>query len=117
VVNSFRVFRGANLFSAFQRVSFSLRGALSAAVDNGLEKGHFWAMSYLLTSDLKQHTAKVLAAARKKPQFVFRDGEVFVIRRVVLSDVTDSGGGEMARVIAETWDKLGPAPEIDCDQL
>ena len=88
-----------------------------AAVDNGLEKGHFWAMSYLLTSDLKQRTAKVLAAALKKPQFVFRDGEVFVIRRVVLTDVPDSGGGDMARVIADTWDKLGPAPEIDYDKL
>ena len=74
-------------------------------------------MSYLLTSDLKQRTAKVLAAALKKPQFVFRDGEVFVIRRVVLADVADSGGGDMARVIADTWDKLGPAPEIDYDQL
>ena len=88
-----------------------------AAVDNGLEKGHFWAMSYLLTSDLKQRTAKVLAAALKKPQFVFRDGEVFVIRRVVLTDVSDSGEGDMARVIADTWDKLGPAPEIDYDKL
>ncbi|MCX6930315.1 MAG: hypothetical protein NT154_44970 [Verrucomicrobia bacterium] len=42
-------------------------------------------MRYLLTSDLKQRTAKVLAAALKKPQFVFRNGEVFVIRRVVLT--------------------------------
>ena len=92
-------------------------GFCFATVDNGLEKGHFWAMSYLLTSDLKQRTAKVLAAALKKPQFVFRDGEVFVIRRVVLSDVADSGGGDMARVIADTWDKLGPAPEIDYDKL
>ena len=66
-------------------------------------------MSYLLTSDLKQRTAKVLAAALKKPQFVFRNGEVFVIRRVVLADVADPGGGDMARVIADTWDKLGPA--------
>ena len=82
------------------------------AVDNGLEKAHFWPMSYLLTSDLKQRTAKVLAAALKKPQFVFRDGEVFVIRRVVLTDVPDSGGGDMARVIADTWDKFGPAPEV-----
>ena len=83
-----------------------------AAVDNGLEKGHSWAMSCLLTSDLKQRTAKVLAAALKKPQFVFRSGEVFVIRRVVLADVPDSDGGDMARVIADTWDKLGPAPEM-----
>ena len=52
-------------------------------------------MSYLLTSDLKQRTAKVLTAALKKPQFVFRDGEVFVIRRIVLADVADSGGGDM----------------------
>jgi hypothetical protein len=56
-------------------------------------------------------SAKVLAAALKKPQFVFRDGEVFVIRRVVLTDVPDSGEGDMARVIADTWDKLGPAPQ------
>ena len=86
-------------------------------VDSRLKKGHLWAMRYLLTSDLKQRTAKALAAALKKPQFVFRDGEVFVIRRVVLTDVPESGGGDMARVIADTWDKLGPAPEIDYDQL
>ena len=69
-------------------------------------------MNCLLTSDLKQRTAKVLSAALKKPQFVFHDGEVFVIRRVVLTDVPDSGEGDMARVIADTWDKLGPAPEV-----
>jgi hypothetical protein len=74
-------------------------------------------MSYLLTSDLKQRTAKVLAAALKEPQFVFRNGEVFVIRHVALTDVPDSGGGDMARVIADTWDKLGPAPEIDYGKL
>ena len=74
-------------------------------------------MSYLLTSDLKQRTAKVLAAALKKPQFVFRDGEVFVIRRVVLADVPDPGEGDLACVVADTWDKLGPAPEIDYDKL
>jgi hypothetical protein len=102
--------------SSFQVSAFILQLCLSG-VDNGLEKGHFWTMSYLLTSDLKQRTAKVLAAALKKPQFVFRNGEVFVIRRVVLSDVPDSGGGDMARVIADTWEKLGPAPEIDYDKL
>jgi hypothetical protein len=35
----------------------------------------------------------------------------------VLTDVPESGGGDMARVIADTWDKLGPASEIDHDQL
>ena len=34
-------------------------------------------------------------------------------RRVVLTDVPDSGGEDMARAIADTWDKLGPAPELD----
>jgi hypothetical protein len=38
-------------------------------------------------------------------------------RRVILTDVPDSGEGDMARVIADTWDKLGPAPEIDYDKL
>jgi hypothetical protein len=74
-------------------------------------------MSYLLTSDLKKRTAKVLAAALKKPQFVFRNGEVFVIRRVVLTDVMDSGEGDMASVIADTWDKLGNPPGIDYGKL
>jgi hypothetical protein len=36
--------------------------------------GHFWAMDYLLTSELKQRTCKVLDAAARKPQFVMRDG-------------------------------------------
>jgi hypothetical protein len=49
------------------------------------------------------------------------DGKMFSkltkYRRVVLTDIPDSGEGDMARVIADTWDKLGPAPEIDYDQL
>jgi hypothetical protein len=32
-----------------------------------------------LTSDLKRHTGKILDAARKAPQFVVRDGFLYVI--------------------------------------
>jgi hypothetical protein len=32
-----------------------------------------------LTSDLKRHTGKILDAARKTPQFVVRDGFLYVI--------------------------------------
>ena len=39
-------------------------------------------MSYLLTSELKQHTGKILDAAARKPQFVMRDGSLFVIAKV-----------------------------------
>ena len=39
-------------------------------------------MSYLLTSQLKQHTGKILDAAARQPQFVMRDGALFVIARV-----------------------------------
>jgi len=39
-------------------------------------------MSYLLTSELKQCTGKILDAAARKPQFVMRDGELFVIAKV-----------------------------------
>ena len=44
--------------------------------------GHFWTMSYLLTSELKQRTGKILDAAARKPQFVMRDGSLFVIAKV-----------------------------------
>lgn len=39
-------------------------------------------MSYLLTSELKQRTGKILDAAARKPQFVMRDGVLFVIAKV-----------------------------------
>lgn len=43
---------------------------------------HFWPMAYLLTSELKQHTGKVLDAAAHQPQFVMRNGALFVIAKV-----------------------------------
>jgi hypothetical protein len=39
-------------------------------------------MSYLLASELKQRTGKILDAAARKPQFVMRDGALFVIAKV-----------------------------------
>ena len=42
----------------------------------------FWTMSYLLTSQLKLRTGKILDAAARKPQFVMRDGALFVIAKV-----------------------------------
>ena len=39
-------------------------------------------MSYLLTSQLKQRTGKILDAAARKPQFVMRGGSLFVIAKV-----------------------------------
>jgi hypothetical protein len=39
-------------------------------------------MPYLLTSDLKQRTGKILDAAALRPQFVVRAGALFVIAKV-----------------------------------
>lgn len=39
-------------------------------------------MSYLLTSELKKRTGKILDAAARKPQFVMRAGALFVIAKV-----------------------------------
>jgi hypothetical protein len=39
-------------------------------------------VSYLLTSELKQRTGKILDAAVRKPQFVMRGGALFVIAKV-----------------------------------
>ena len=39
-------------------------------------------MSYLLTSELKRRTGKILDAAARRPQFVMRDGSLFVIAKV-----------------------------------
>jgi hypothetical protein len=39
-------------------------------------------MSYLLTSELKRRTGKILDAAARKPQFVVRDDGLFVIAKV-----------------------------------
>jgi len=43
---------------------------------------HFWSMGYLLTSELKQRTGKILDAAARRPQFVMREGTLFVIAKV-----------------------------------
>jgi len=39
-------------------------------------------MSYLLTSQVKQPTGKILDAAARKPQFAMRDGALFDIAKV-----------------------------------
>ena len=44
--------------------------------------GYFWTVSYLLISELKQSTGKILDVAVRKPQFVMRDGALFVIAKV-----------------------------------
>lgn len=43
---------------------------------------HLWPMGYLLTSELKQRTGQILDAAARKPQFVLRNGALFVIAKV-----------------------------------
>jgi len=43
---------------------------------------HFRSVSYLLTSELKRRTGKILDAAARKPQFVMRNGALFVIAKV-----------------------------------
>jgi len=80
--------------SAFHRFSvsafqcFSVCPSIGAGpktaeeLDAGLGPGHFWTMSYLLTSQLKQRTGKILDAAARRPQFVVRDGGLFVIAKV-----------------------------------
>lgn len=55
---------------------------LEARLDQGPKIAHFWTVSYLLTSDLKQRTGKILDAAARNPQFVMRDGALFVIAKV-----------------------------------
>ena len=44
--------------------------------------GHLWPVAYLLTSELKQRTGKILDAAARRPQFVIRGGALFVIAKV-----------------------------------
>ena len=39
-------------------------------------------MSYLLTSQLKQRTGKILDAAARTPQFIMRNGTLYVIAKV-----------------------------------
>lgn len=59
-------------------------------------------MAYLLTSELKQRTGKVLDAAARQPQFVMRDGALFVIAKVdadaaLLAAAEQSAGLKIAR--------------------
>ncbi len=61
---------------------FDTLDAVSALVDKGPEMDHFWAVSYLSTSELKQRTGKILDAAASKPQFIMRHGALFVIAKV-----------------------------------
>ena len=61
---------------------------------------HSWIVSYLLTSELKQRTGKILDAAARKPQFVMRDGELFVIKKVeaaLLIAAEQAAGIKLAR--------------------
>ena len=63
---------------------------------------HFWTESYLLTSELKPRTGKILDAAVRKPQFVMRDGELFVIAKVnadaaLLAAAEQAIGSKVAR--------------------
>ncbi len=44
--------------------------------------GHIKAMSVLMTSDLKKRAGKILDAARRKPQFIFRDGQLFMLAAI-----------------------------------
>jgi len=45
-------------------------------------------MPVLMTSDLKKRAGKILDAARRHPQYIFRDGRLFV-----LASIEPSGGG------------------------
>jgi len=57
-------------------------GGSGRLLDLGPKLDHFWPMTYLLTSDLKQRTGRILDAAIRQPQFVIRGGALFVIAKV-----------------------------------
>jgi hypothetical protein len=44
-------------------------------------------MPVLMTSDLKKRAGKILDAARRRPQYIFRDGRLFVLATI------EPGGG------------------------
>jgi hypothetical protein len=54
----------------------------SDALDQKPGTVQFRRVSFLLTSQLKQRTGKILDAAARKPQFVLRGGVLFVIAKV-----------------------------------
>jgi hypothetical protein len=39
-------------------------------------------MPVLMTSDLKKRAGKILDAARRRPQYIFRDGQLFVLASI-----------------------------------
>ena len=39
-------------------------------------------MPVLMTSDLKKRAGKILDAARRRPQYIFRDGRLFVLATI-----------------------------------
>ena len=84
IIRAIREIRGHFRFSAFSfqvsafvftafRILLVFAGA-EGELDSGLGLGHFGTMSYLLTSELKQRTGKILDAAVRKPQFIVRNG-------------------------------------------
>jgi hypothetical protein len=39
-------------------------------------------MTVLMTSDLKKRAGKILDAARRQPQYIFRDGQLFMLATI-----------------------------------
>ena len=39
-------------------------------------------MPVLMTSDLKKRAGKILDAARRQPQYIFRDGQLFMLATI-----------------------------------
>jgi hypothetical protein len=69
-------------------------------------------MSYL-TVEVEIRDGKIVAREPEKlPKSAFG-----LLTITSLKSPADIGVGAPASVIAETWDKLGPAPEIDYDKL
>ncbi len=55
-----------------------------------------WTMRYLLTSELKRRTGKILDAAVRKPQFIMRGGTLFVIAKVNTGPALETAAAKAA---------------------
>ncbi|MDD5140709.1 MAG: hypothetical protein PHY43_10675 [Verrucomicrobiales bacterium] len=58
-------------------------------------------MTVLMTSDLKTRAGEILDAAKNEPQFIFRDGQIYMLSPVYPSSVPTQPDGFFADAYGE----------------
>ena len=67
--------------SALNRAEFDIAADwnITVSVDHRRNQAHILPMSVLIISELKKNAGKILDAARRKPQYIFHNGHLFML--------------------------------------